>query len=81
MEDDDRLLAQHKATLPTPTTTTTGRLPYRKWCALVYRRGQKAIVREHLAGARHELQRVLSLVAEMPDLIQKAEGIKEKKKA
>lgn len=45
-------------------------LPHRKHCAVVYRAGQKQIVRAYAVGAREELSQVMRLQRSVSDLAQ-----------
>lgn len=71
LEHDMDLLGQHSRAVqqqqlgagPAP-----GSLPYRTWCAVVYRAGQKQVVRGHLVGARKDLERVIAQLAQIQDM-------------
>jgi hypothetical protein len=70
LEADEALLAAHDASVSTAAVVGGeggGRLPYRTWCAVVYRAGQKRTVRLNLVGCRKELQVVLALMDEVAD--------------
>jgi hypothetical protein len=43
-------------------------LPHRKHCAVVYRAGQKQVVRSYAVGAREELGRVIRLLRSVSEL-------------
>lgn len=43
-------------------------LPHRQHCAVVYRAGQKQIVRAYAVGAREELSRIMRLLREVDEL-------------
>lgn len=69
LEQDLELLAGHAAACSTTSSTAAAkRLPYRQWCAVVYRAGQKRVVRAHLVGARKELGRVMGLASQLQEL-------------
>ncbi len=68
LEDDERLLAAHaRAVQQQPGASSQGWLPFRRLCAVVYRAGQKRVVRAHLVGARQELKEVMALLARAQD--------------
>lgn len=52
---------------PVVTTRTLTSLPHRLWCAVVYRMGQKRLIRAHLVGGREELQRIVGLLAKVQE--------------
>jgi hypothetical protein len=69
LEEDLALLAAHAQARDVARSGQQGLgeagvLPFRRWAAVVYRAGQKRVLRAHLMGARRELQRVLRLLDE-----------------